>query len=671
VFIADCSNHIRKVLPAGTIDSFPSGVTWAFCTYYYYYYYDNFARAGLAVDAGSNLFVADTENNRVHKVTPAGAISLAGGGFNGPLGVAVDAQGNLFIADQFNHRVQKITAGGIISTVAGTGASGFSGDGGAATLARLFSPSGVAVDVHGNLFIADLNNHRIRRVTPGGIISTVAGNGSNGFSGDGGAATSAQLNYPSSVAVDAVGNLFISDTNNHRIRRVGFAPTVPTLAHLSTSFGAQGMTMNVALGGTSFTGPLTINAGSGITASNVAVVSDILATATFTIDSNATPGSRNVTVTTGLGTSGSLPFNVVLPFPDLSITATRTGNLGVGFEGVLAVNVTNHGTAAATGLTVTDTLPSGLTFVSGSGDGWSCSAEQQAVTCVNPNSLAAGASTGVNLAVAVGAGAISGVSHSLKVAGDGDLVASNDTATAVIVIATPAVNFRLDPPFVAVGGQSTLDLTIPTSFPYDVTGTLTLAFVSNAAIPANDPAIQFATGGRTVTFTIPANTLQARFDASTQAGPIGFQVGTVSGALSFSGVLQTGALQTSFSTQQTVPKTAPAIHSVQDQADGSDLDLAVSFYSTPREVTQLTLRFSTTPAVHLSCGTAPGCLVAGNALVLDVKSVFDTWYAADVLYGSAGSLHIPLTIQGTVKGSLVVSLRNSLGTSNTVSLPLP
>src|SRR5205807_2705067 len=141
-------------------------------------------------------------------------------GLTVPEGVAVDISGDLFIADTFNERIRRVDATtGIITTAAGNGTAGFSGDGGPATSAELFTPVGIAVDSSGNLFIAEGNNNRIRRVDAAtGIITTVAGNGILGFSGDGGPATSAELFLPSGLAVDRVGNLFIADTGNERIQ---------------------------------------------------------------------------------------------------------------------------------------------------------------------------------------------------------------------------------------------------------------------------------------------------------------------------------------------------------------------------------------------------------------------------------------------------------------------
>lgn len=135
-----------------------------------------------------------------------------------PSAVALDSAGNLYIADSYNNRIRKIS-GGIITTVAGNGSVGFSGDGGPATSATLNEPGGVAVDAAGNLYLADTFNNRIRKVF-GGIITTIAGNGTAAFSGDGGLAISGTLNQPFDVTVDLAGNLYIADYANSRIRKV-------------------------------------------------------------------------------------------------------------------------------------------------------------------------------------------------------------------------------------------------------------------------------------------------------------------------------------------------------------------------------------------------------------------------------------------------------------------
>ena len=200
---------------------------------------------GMAVDALGNLFIADWGNARIRKVTPSGVITtVAGGGTadpgNGgpataaqlyfPAGIAVDASGNVFFADYSAQVIRKVSAGGIITTVAGNGTNGFSGDGGPATAAQLYNPEGIAVDAAGDLFIADAYNNRIRKVSAGGIITTVAGNGTPAFAGDGGLATYASLCSPQAVAVDTSGNLYVADYGNDRVRRVAANGLIATLA---------------------------------------------------------------------------------------------------------------------------------------------------------------------------------------------------------------------------------------------------------------------------------------------------------------------------------------------------------------------------------------------------------------------------------------------------------
>lgn len=162
--------------------------------------------------------------------------------FSLPESVVVDSSGNIYIGDVGNYRVRKIDAvSGIITTVAGAGEAGYSGDGGLATAAKLSSVSGIAIDQAGNLYIADGRNHRIRKVdAASGIITTVVGTGDKGYSGDGGLATAAQVNFPSSVAVDSSGNLFLSDSDSYRIRKVDALSGVITTVAGVGSYGFSG-----------------------------------------------------------------------------------------------------------------------------------------------------------------------------------------------------------------------------------------------------------------------------------------------------------------------------------------------------------------------------------------------------------------------------------------------
>src|SRR5665213_2843567 len=200
---------------------------------------------GIAVDSSGNLYIADERNNRIRKVNTSGIITtvagnggVGNGGDSGlatsaqlyyPAGIAVDGAGELYIADSKNQRIRKVGAAGIITTIAGNGNVGYNCANGAATGVGLHTPTGVALDGSGNLFIADYGNQCIRKVAAGNI-TTVAGNGTSSFSGDGGPATSASLNYPTGIAVDSSGNLYIADYVNYRIRKVNISGTITTFA---------------------------------------------------------------------------------------------------------------------------------------------------------------------------------------------------------------------------------------------------------------------------------------------------------------------------------------------------------------------------------------------------------------------------------------------------------
>jgi len=187
---------------------------------------------GMCIDRAANVYVADA--HRILKWPPGGVVtSVAGNGLPGaagdggqatlaqlsaPQACALDSFGNLYIADTDNHRIRKVDSGGVITTVAGTGLLGYSGDEGPATSADLWQPAGVAVDDNGDIFISDTANNRIRQVTPDGVIHTIAGTGAASFGGDGGAALNAQIFGPAGILLDGAGDLFFADTSNSRVR---------------------------------------------------------------------------------------------------------------------------------------------------------------------------------------------------------------------------------------------------------------------------------------------------------------------------------------------------------------------------------------------------------------------------------------------------------------------
>ena len=217
---------------------------------------------GVVLDSVGNLYISGAQ--QIRRVDASGTITTIAGVFRGinnnssggysgdggpaieaelylPRGLAFDGTGNLYIADTGNFRIRRVNRSGTITTIAGIGESGYSGDGGPAVLARLYDPAGVTVDGEGNLYIADSGNHSIRRVDGAGTITTVAGTGTRGNGGDGGPAIKAQLSSPKGVAVDGTGNLYIADTFNHQVRRVDHEGIITTVTSFPTVYYPRGV----------------------------------------------------------------------------------------------------------------------------------------------------------------------------------------------------------------------------------------------------------------------------------------------------------------------------------------------------------------------------------------------------------------------------------------------
>jgi sugar lactone lactonase YvrE len=241
MYIADCVNHrIRKVDVNGVITTFAgNGNAW------------NSGDGGTALSAGIrnpsyikfdqswNMYVISSNGNCIRKINPQGIISTIAGtgsiGYSGdggpataaklyyPSSLVIDAVGNIIFSDRWNNRIRKIDAMGIITTIAGTGLPGYNGDGIPALSAQLNYPFSLTLDSLGNLYMADMSNHRVRRISTSGIITTIAGNGLMGYTGDGGLADTTRLKNPTGVEFDNAGNLYISDSGNSRIRKVEHA----------------------------------------------------------------------------------------------------------------------------------------------------------------------------------------------------------------------------------------------------------------------------------------------------------------------------------------------------------------------------------------------------------------------------------------------------------------
>ena len=239
VYVADASNNkIRRIGTAGSVSTFTgTGIVGA----------SNVADSvtfnsplGVAVDGNGNVYVADYENNLIRKVTQAGVVStLAGSGakgadngldtaatFNLPEALAVDGAGNVYVADNGNDLIRKVTPSGQVRTLAGNGRPGKSDGTGSA--ASFNSPFGIAIDANGNLYVADSGNNLIRKITPSGTVTTIAGSGAKGAND--GAGSTASFNTPSGIAIDKLGNIYVADENNNKIRKISPTGVVTTIA---------------------------------------------------------------------------------------------------------------------------------------------------------------------------------------------------------------------------------------------------------------------------------------------------------------------------------------------------------------------------------------------------------------------------------------------------------
>ena len=413
VFVADAGNNrIRRVNPVGNVSTFAGNGTGALTNGTGTSAEFNFP-VGAAFDASGNLYVADYINHCIRVITSLGVVTtFAGSGtggfmdatgtsaqFNFPAGVVVDGAGNVYVADQLNHRIRRITPGGVVTTFAGSGVAGFAD--GTGTAAQFNEPTGLAIDGSGNIIVADRQNHRIRQITPTGIVTTLAGSTAGFLDAVG---TAARFNGPTGVAVSGT-TIYVADLGNNRIRAIT-PPPVPTITSISPTIAGAGMT--VIITGTNLTGAAAVSFG-GVPAASFTVVSATQITAAVA------PGSASgsVSVTTPGGTATLAGFTFIPPPTITSFTPTSasTGTVvsitGTNFVGVSSasfggVNAAGFMTVSATQVNATVAAggATGSVFISASGGTVSLAGftfiPPPTITSFTPTSAASGATVTIN-----------------------------------------------------------------------------------------------------------------------------------------------------------------------------------------------------------------------------------------------------------------------------------
>jgi sugar lactone lactonase YvrE len=671
--------------------------------------------SGVVVDSAGNYYIADLLENdisRVHKVDTAGIITRIDLPviLKGAVAIALDSDGNLYIAEQVGHRIRKVVlSSGAMTTIAGTGAPGFFGDGGPATSAVINGPTHLSIDPDGNIYFSDSLNNRIRKISRSGIITTVAGSGATGgpggFSGDGGPATSAQLNNPQGVAVDGEGNIFIADTANARIRRVnaktGVITTLvssdlngascsaassamkspgslsvnaagtilyiadddgnrvwrvtldpnipaPTLTSIAPATGIIGTSVAVTLTGSGFLGGASAVGGSGC---------QINGTTIFVSGTGVTVANVSVTRDDSLNATFNIAPNASLDARNVTVT-TDAGTTGPVTFTIVAVPVPPPTLASITpasgarGATVTVSLAGnnfdlhpGGTAVLADGTGIS-------ITVSQVSSIAALTAT-FNIAVDATLGL-----HNVKVSTAGG---TSNVVGFTVLPQGPSFTSSI-PQLLNPTDQTPIELGLATEMAESVTGRFMLTFVPNANFSKDDPNVTFINSQlstRSVDVTFPPQTNTA--EISLPSGVL--QAGTVAGTIQLTVTdVQVGGMNTApasgdFNVE--VPRLPPVITNVRLlNRSKAGFDVEITGYSTSREIGTATFDF----------GAASGAHLLTVQLTPDVTSTFTTYYQSDASAPVGGSFVYvqPFIVQqgdGNVVSSVTVTLTNSVGAS--------
>jgi Bacterial Ig-like domain (group 3)/FG-GAP-like repeat/FG-GAP repeat/Beta-propeller repeat/NHL repeat len=661
---------------------------------------------GVTPDSAGNLYIQDTLNARIRKVDTTGTITTIAGngtfGFSGDGGPATaaevaevqgarfDTAGNLYVPQCGPAAIRKIDTTGTITTVAGNGTDGFTGDGGPATSAQLNCPSGVAIDAAGELFIADYLNNRIRKVGANGIITTIAGNGTPGFTGDGGPALSAEINLPNDVDLDAAGDVYIADSGNNRLRKIGTTGVITTVAGGLNNAGSAGINAPSALA-LGKAGNLYFS-DSGNNAVREVFPAGALSFPPTPVGTAATPQTvtlsniGNVAVEIASGESFALSGNAAdfsliggtcLASPATLAPQGGSCTLEIGFKPTatgtrnLTVSVTDNavfspqsfqisGIGKSTSLpavVLTTISPVGATAGAGNTTITATGANFTATSVVNFNTtpLTTTFVSATQLTAVVPAALLATVGTAAVTVTDSASESSSEPAVFTIVPSGLSVTFS-GPSTTPPGEQPPLTFQLNQPYPVDLAGTMTLTFAPDPGNPAN-PQVQFASGGTTFNFTLPANT--------TTTPAVMVQVGTISGTITITLQLTAAGVNVTPANVApitiVVPKVAPTISAVSMSVSGNTLTVLTTGYSTTREVQSAT--FSFTPA--------NGATLAQKTVIVPSATLFSAWYTTpgSAQYGSAFTYSQQFTLSGPASSvaSVSVTLTNTVGTSSGVS----
>lgn len=429
----------------------------------------------IAADAAGNVYIADTNNYAIEKVDTTGQLTILATA-SVPQGLAVDSNGTVYFSDSGNSLVRKVDTQGNLTTIAGIGTPGFSGDGGSALSANLNYPTGIAVDSAGNVYIADYNNQRIRKVDTAGDIHTIAGTGACYLSNDGPALSTALCNPFGLSYVPSTGALLFSEPySNDRVRILYPSGTVKTIAG-NGGYGFSGD------GGSSYSANLAYPYGIATDASGNIYIAD--------------SNNQRIREVTGAPLSE--------PPTDLSITQSASSSVvAVGSNITYTLTVTNLGPGAASAITVTDNLPSSLTFVSCSSTGSGICGGSGNNRTVTFDSLPNGNSEVITLEATVGASAAGSIGNtSIVVAGTPDSNSSNNSATSSVTVGTATASLSVSS--LSFGNHALNTTSAAKSFTVSNTGNADLTITSFPLSGANPGDFSVSSG--TLPIDLPAGT---------------------------------------------------------------------------------------------------------------------------------------------------------------------